>query len=55
MSARTKHRGTANPRYAREIAELRRSGAAGVHRDRRARRARTREAQRRAALRYEQA
>lgn len=31
-----------DPKYAREIAELRRSNAAGTHKDRRSRRARTR-------------
>lgn len=43
-------RGTANPEYARAIADIRKSNAAGVHRDRRERRARTREAQIRKAL-----
>ena len=38
-----KHRGIANPRYAREIAELRRSGASGQHLDKRTKRARTRQ------------
>ncbi len=38
-----KHRGIANPRYAREIAELRRSGASGEHLDKRTKRARTRQ------------
>lgn len=35
---------TENPRYAREIQELRRSGAAGIHGDRRTKRKRTRSA-----------
>ena len=47
----TKHRGTANPRYAREMGELRRSGAAGVHADRRTKRNRSRAAQRATAIR----
>ncbi|WP_200918452.1 hypothetical protein [Leifsonia sp. Leaf264] len=34
--------GIANPKYAREIAELRRSGAAGTHADKRSKRSRTR-------------
>lgn len=37
-----KHKGIANPKYAREIAELRRSGASGIHEDKRTKRARTR-------------
>jgi hypothetical protein len=37
-----KHRGVANPRYAREMHELRSSGAAGTHLDKRTRRSRTR-------------
>jgi hypothetical protein len=37
-----KHKGIENPKYAREIAELRRSNAAGIHEDKRTRRARTR-------------
>lgn len=47
MSASQKqpaHRGVANPRYAREIAELRRSGASGTHEPKHNRRARTRRA-----------
>ncbi len=40
-----KHQPVANPEYARAIAELRRSNAAGTHADKRARRARTRAAQ----------
>lgn len=38
-----KHRGIANPKYAREIHELRRSGAAGQHLDKRTKRQRTRQ------------
>lgn len=37
-----KYRGIENPKYAREIAELRRSNASGEHEDKRTRRARTR-------------
>jgi len=33
-----------NPKYAREMAELRRSNASGIHADKRTRRARTRKA-----------
>jgi ethanolamine ammonia-lyase small subunit len=39
----TKHKGIANPRYAREMHELRRSGAAGLHLDKRTKRVRTRQ------------
>jgi hypothetical protein len=42
MKKQPKHKGIENPKYAREIAELRRSGAAGVHEDKRTKRARTR-------------
>lgn len=38
-----KHKGIANPKYAREIAELRRSGASGIHLDKRTKRLRTRQ------------
>lgn len=41
---------TANPEYAKAIAELRRSSAAGTHGDKRSKRARTRSAQRSRAL-----
>ena len=47
----SKYRGTANPQYARDIAALRASGAAGLHQDRRTRRIRTRGAALAAALR----
>lgn len=40
-----------NPAYARQMAELRRSHAAGVHNDKRTRRARTRNAALRQCLR----
>lgn len=42
MNKKPKHKGIQNPKYAREIAELRRSGAAGVHEDKRTKRARAR-------------
>lgn len=42
---------TANLDYARAMAELRRSGAAGKHHDRRTKRNRTRSAQRHRAIR----
>lgn len=45
------HKNHSNPRYAREMAELRRSNAAGKHADRRARRRRTRSSARAAAIR----
>lgn len=38
-----KHRGIANPKYAREIHELRRSNASGQHLDKRTKRLRTRQ------------
>lgn len=43
--------GIENPKYAREIAELRRSNAAGIHPDRRTKRNRDRSSQRRNAIR----
>lgn len=46
----TRHRGTANPRYAQEMAGLRRSNAAGTHGDRRTKRNRDRSTQRRRAI-----
>lgn len=46
-----KYRGVANPRYAREMHELRSSGAAGTHQDKRTRRSRTRAAAVRKAIR----
>lgn len=42
--------GMGNERYVDAMREVRRSGAAGLHLDRRARRARTREARRRRAV-----
>lgn len=42
MKKEAKRKGIENPKYAREMAELRRSGAAGVHEDKRTRRARSR-------------
>lgn len=51
MKKETKHKGIANPKYAREIVELRRSGAAGTHEDKRTKRARTRSAAERKAIR----
>lgn len=50
-STKPRHAPTANPRYAREMAELRRSNAAGTHHDRRTRRNRSRSAQRTRAIR----
>lgn len=50
MAQDKKHRGIANPEYARAMAELRRSGAAGTHADKREKRAKTREARLRRAL-----
>ena len=43
--------GIENPKYAREIAELRRSNAAGTHGDRRTKRNRDRSSQKRNAIR----
>lgn len=40
-----KHQPIENTAYARAIAEIRRSGASGIHQDKRTRRARTRQAQ----------
>jgi hypothetical protein len=42
--------GIENPKYAREMAELRRSNAAGTHGDRRTKRNRDRSSQRRRAI-----
>jgi len=50
MNKDKKHKGIANPKYAREMAELRRSGAAGIHLDKRWKRNRTRQSQLRNAL-----
>lgn len=49
-SSKGKHRGIENPKYAREIAELRRSNASGVHEDKRTKRARTRSASEQKAI-----
>lgn len=46
--------GIENPRYAREIAELRRSNAAGTHLDRRTKRDRDRSSNRRHAIQDQQ-
>lgn len=53
MTTKTKqkHAPTANPRYAREMHELRSSNASGIHADRRTKRARSRSAQRARAIR----
>jgi hypothetical protein len=45
-----KHKGIENPRYAREMHELRSSNAAGTHLDKRTRRIRTRQASTRKAI-----
>jgi hypothetical protein len=45
MEKNRKYKGIENPRYAREIAELRRSNASGIHLDKRTKRARTRQSQ----------
>lgn len=45
-----KFKPTANPEYAKGIAEIRRSNAAGTHEDRRTRRARTRSDAKRRAM-----
>ena len=47
----TRHRPTANPRYAREIHGLRSSNASGTHADRRTKRVRSRAAKKAAAIR----
>jgi hypothetical protein len=47
---KVKHKGIANPRYAREMHELRSSNAAGTHLDKRTRRVRTRQASTRKAI-----
>lgn len=46
-----KHKPISNPRMAQAMAELRRSGAAGTHADRRTKRERSRAAARSAAIR----
>lgn len=51
MKKDSKYRGIENPKYAREIAELRRSGASGIHLDKRTKRNRTRQSQLRTAIR----
>lgn len=45
-----KFQAVANPAYAAAMRELRRSGAAGTHEDKREKRARTRDAQKRKAM-----
>jgi hypothetical protein len=45
MEKNRKYKGIENPKYAREIAELRRSNASGTHLDKRTKRARTRQSQ----------
>lgn len=47
-----KRKGIANKKYAREIHELRRSNASGVHKDKRTKRVRTRGSSKKAAIRY---
>ena len=44
MNKDSKYKGIENPKYAREIAELRRSNASGIHADKREKRIRTRQA-----------
>jgi len=46
----SKHKGTENTEYAKAMQELRRSNAAGTHRDKRERRKRTRKEKREAAI-----
>jgi hypothetical protein len=48
-----KQRKHSNPEYAKAMAELRRSGAAGIHQDKRDKRSRTRNAKLKKALREE--
>jgi hypothetical protein len=50
MKDSKKHKGIENPKYAREMAELRRSNAAGEHEDKRTKRTRTRDAAERKAI-----
>lgn len=50
MDKKKPYKGIENPKYAREIAELRRSNAAGEHEDKRTKRARTRDAAERKAI-----
>lgn len=51
MDNKKPYKGIKNPKYAREIAELRRSNAAGEHEDKRTKRARTRSNAERKAIR----
>lgn len=51
MKKSQKYPGVANPRYAREMHELRSSGAAGEHGDKRTKRRRSRSAQNQWAIR----
>ena len=50
MNKDRKYKGIENPKYAREIAELRRSNASGIHLDKRWKRNRTRQSQLRNAI-----
>lgn len=49
-----KYQGVANPEYAKAIAELRRSNAAGTHLDKRFKRQRTRSAAKATAIKKEE-
>lgn len=51
MASKTKYRWIANPELAKAMAELRRSSAAGAHKDRRTRKARTRSTARARSIR----
>ena len=53
MEKDRKYKGIENPKYAREIAELRRSNASGIHLDKRFKRNRTRQSQLRNAMKEE--
>lgn len=53
MKKNSKYKGIANPKYAREITELRRSGASGTHLDKRTKRNRTRQSQLRQSMKEE--
>lgn len=50
MNKKSKYHGIENPRYAREMHELRSSNAAGIHQDKRDRRCRTRGASKSRAI-----
>lgn len=45
-------KGISNPKYAREMHELRSSNASGTHKDKRTKRVRTRSTSRKAAIRF---